>query len=76
MTKDELLTLLMNAKTVVIRVVGKLLTIYNWNNGTYSIGDQDNIDTFNSAFDLIEKYTVMNMRLEEITPWIQVATVG
>ncbi len=78
MTKNELVALLINAKTVVISVLGKTFNIKNWDNGKYSIEDKNknSFSTYSSVSELIEKYMVMNMSLESLTPWMNVTNVA
>lgn len=78
MTKDELLALLTNAKMVVVSVLGKTFNIKSWSNGSYSIEDKSKSSffTFDSAYDLVEKYMVMNMSFESLTPWMNVTNVA
>jgi len=77
MSKEELLALITNASTVIISVLGKTINIMSSTNGSYSIEDrsQNSLFTFPTAFEMLEKYMVMNMSLESLIPWMNVTSV-
>lgn len=78
MTRNELSALLLNAKSIVISVLGKTLNIKSWENGKYSIEDKskNSFSTYSSSNDLLEHYMIMNMSLESLTPWMNVTQVA
>jgi len=78
MTKENLLSLITNASTVVVTLLGKTFNIKGWKNGFYSIEDKNSnsFTIYSSAQDLIDNYEVMGMPLNQITSWMCVTAVA